>query len=210
VDFKTISTSQAIAGIPVAHYNSHLSNFENYYKDKSKDLFKKLENVASTLLDLNIKKCPRYVFLCGVAGSGKSHFMVGLYRAMVAKLGYGQGDGALFIPFMDLAKEIIVSFADKIFTREALSGYLQSSYLFVDDFTASERVFKEGSLEFQIFRDILIDRYESELTLVTSSNLNAEDLLSELDRMFGGYVTSRLSASILVQFPDIDLRKVVK
>lgn len=208
MSFKQIPTSLAIAGIPAPHYNSHLNNFENNYASKSKDFFPRVEHLVHTFLNLDIKACPRYVFLCGCPGSGKSHFMVGLYRAMIAKVGYAQGDGALYIPFMELAKEIIGGFSDKIFIREALTGYSQSRYLFIDDFTASERIFKEGSMEFTILRDIIIERYEKSNTLVASSNLNAEDVLGELDRMYGGYITSRLSESVILQFPDIDLRKV--
>lgn len=210
MSFKKIPSSLAVAGLPAPHYGSHLSNFDNKYPDRNKDFFNRIEHLVNLFLELNVAKCPRYVFLCGCPGSGKTHFMVGLYRAMIEKLGFSQGDGALFVGFKDLAEEIIATFQQNLPIRTVLAGYTQSQYLFVDDFTASERIFKENSLEFITFRDILLDRYERTNTLITSSNLNAEDLVSELDRMYGGYLTSRLADSIIIQFPEVDFRKGVK
>jgi DNA replication protein DnaC len=207
-DFKQIKSSFGIAGIPSAHYGSHLYNFDNKYDSIQKTFFGKLVKLTNQMLECNITKCPRYVFLCGCPGCGKTHYMVGLYRAMVQNLGYSQGDGALFIGFSSLASEMIKSFEDLGGMRAQLGGYVQSRWLFLDDFSASERVFKEGSMEFNLFRDILIDRYETNTTLVTSSNLNSEDLISELDRLFGGYVVSRMADSSVIQFPEFDFRKV--
>lgn len=207
LNFKGVESSQTITGIPKAHYNSYLSNFENRYKTKDSKFYQKLESIVNWLLTLDLKENPKYVFLCGTAGCGKSHFMVALYRALVHRLGYSQGDGAFFIPFGLLAEEIIGLFPQNIPIRTSLQGYTQARWLFLDDFTSSERVFKQDSLEFTIFRDILIDRYERQNVLVTSSNLDAIDLLPEIDKLFGGYVASRIHASEIIQFPAIDFRK---
>lgn len=210
MEFKSILTSYVSAGIPLIHQNSHLVNFEDHYASIESGFYRKIERTTDTLLTLDLKKNKRYVFLCGTPGSGKTHYLVGLYRAMVQKLGYAQGDGVLFTTFPNLASEIIGNFKDDIPMRTALAGYTQAKFLLIDDFTSSERVFKENSLEFNMFRDILLNRYETETTLVTSANLNAPDLLTELDRLFGGYVTSRLSCSEIVQFPELDLRRSKK
>ena len=61
-------------------------------------------------------------------------------------------------------------------------------------------------MEFQIFRDIVLNRWESEATLITSTNLESEALQIQLKKLFGDYIQSRLSDSIIVQFPDEDLR----
>ena len=131
-----------------------------------------------------------------------------MYRALVHKLGYIQGDGVLFVTFANLAQEIISLFKDNIPLRTSISGYTQSKWLFIDDFTSSERMLKEDSLEFNIFRDILIDRYEKGYYIIASSNFSSVDLLGQLDRLFGAYITSRLSESKIIQFPNIDLRRV--
>lgn len=207
-NFSKIESSPTVFGIPVCHYKSHLSSFEDKYSDKF--IFEKLEQVVEVVLSADIANCPRYIVLCGSPGSGKTHFMVGLYRALVQKLGFLQGEGAFFTTFTYLAEEIISLFSQSIPLRTSLATYEQAKWLFVDDFTATERIFKQDSLEFNIFRDILIDRHETNSTLITSCNLSAIDFLSEMDRLFGNYITSRLNGGKIVQFPNVDFRKIRK
>jgi DNA replication protein DnaC len=204
---KKYPESYTISGIPTYHHSSFLSNFEDKYKNKNKAFFPSLSKVMDSILG-EIEPRPKYIFLCGTPGCGKTHLLVGLYRSLVGKLGYIQGDGGFFMTFSDLAQEIIGMFKDNIPLRTSLQGYTQAKYLFLDDFTSSERIFKENSLEQNIFRDILIDRYEKGYMLITTSNLNSVDLIPELDRLFGNYITSRVADSLVVQFPDIDLRRV--
>jgi len=208
--FSTIESSPIISGIPAYHTNSHLHNFVNKYKEKDKqnEFLPQLEAVVQTMLELDLKKSPRYVVLCGHVGSGKTHFLVGLYRALSQKIGYTQGDGAFFTTFAYLAEEIIGMFAQDIPLRTALATYVQPRWLFIDDFTSSERIFKQNSLEFNVFRDILIDRFENNFVLVTTCNLAAINFMEAMDKLFGSYITSRLSASSVIEFPEVDLRKV--
>ena len=207
-NFKDIPASELSSGIPNSHLGCQLSSFQNKYKDSA--FFMSLLALTNLLLDMNLETSPRYVLLCGSPGCGKTHYMVGLFRSMVAKLGYCQGDGPLFIPFSVLASEMIGMFKEKVPLRVGLGEYEEARWLFIDDFTSSERVLKEGSLEYITFRDLLIDRYDKNYTLITSCNFHSSEVLTELDRLFGGYVTSRLSQSKIIQFPDVDLRKVQK
>ena len=204
--FKDIKFSNIITGLPPYHYSSDLHNFEDKYVNKDKKFYTSLYELTLDILDVEKEKQPRYVFLCGVPGCGKTHYMVGLYKALVCKLGYIQGSGVMFTTFINLAQEIIGMFKDNIPLRTSMQGYTQSQWLFLDDFTSSERVLKEGSLEYNILRDILIERYETRHILITSSNLSSIDLVPELDRLFGSYISSRLSESKIVQFPEIDFR----
>jgi len=210
MDFKTIPTSPVSAGIPLVHQSSHLSNFEDLYKSKDKHFFKRIEDLTDKLLSIDFEKTPKYIFLTGQPGSGKSHLMVAWYRALVAKVGYSQGDGALFTTFSSLAAEIIGAFQQNLPIRSSLVGYTQARWLFLDDVTSSERLMKDGSLEHNIFRDIIVDRYEKNYCLVASSNFTASDFLSEMDRLFGDYIVSRLSEAQIIQFPNLDLRKTRK
>lgn len=205
--FKDIQSSNIVTGLPAYHYQSTLHNFEDEYSHRDKKFYESLKSVTDKLLDIDSQDNPRYVFLCGVPGSGKTHFMVGLYKALVAKLGYIQGEGTMFTTFAGLSQEIIGMFSDNIPLRTSLQGYTQARWLFLDDFTSSERVLKENSLEYNMFRDILIDRYETKRTLITSSNLSSVDLVPELDRLFGNYISSRLSDSKIIQFPEVDMRR---
>lgn len=203
--FDEIPSSFSVAGIPAVHYGSHLHNFKNQYPDKT--FYDNLVKLTGEYLSLDYKQMPRYVFLCGSPGSGKSHYLVGLYRAMIQKIGYLGGDGATFSTYPDLATEMISLFKDKIPLRIGMSAYLQSKWLFLDDCTSSERILKEDSLEHNMLRDILVDRYDRQFCLLISSNLMAEDLMAELNRMFGGYIMSRMADSRIIEFPRVDFRK---
>lgn len=207
LQFKDFGGSHAISGLPPVHYGSFLSNFEDVYSKKDPELYPKLHAVVTDLLSLEVKKHPRYIFLCGTPGNGKTHFLVGLYRAMIAKIDFIQGDGATFITYATLTQEMISLFKDNTPLRLGLAGYLESRWLFIDDFTSSERILKEGALEQTMMRDILIDRYDKQKTLITSSNLNREDFMKEMGRLFGSYISSRLNDSLIIQFPAIDLRR---
>ena len=206
--FKTLPSSFYTFGIPKAHHDSHLYNFENLYTRDNNDFWVKIKDTTKKFLTLDTIKCPRYLFLCGEPGSGKSHYAVGLYRAMLQKRGLGSGGGGVFFTsYMNMAREIIAGFQDDIPLRVSLDGYLADRWLFLDDFTSSDRIFKTDSMEFQLFRDIIINRWDSEKTLITSSNLESDILMKKLNEMFGDYLVSRLSDSIVLQFPDDDLRK---
>ena len=208
LSFKDIETSNTISGIPPYHYDSHLHNFENRYKHKDTSglFFKSLYDLTVKILDF--KSTSNYVFLCGSPGCGKTHYMVGLYRALVAKLGYSQGEGTLFTTFSGLSAEIISLFKEDMPLRVGIQGYVQSKWLFLDDFTASERVLKENSLEFNMLRDILLDRYEKGYMAILSCNMRSVELMQEVDKLFGAYVTSRVSSnSDILQFPALDFRE---
>jgi DNA replication protein DnaC len=206
--FKKIESSYVLSGIPVTYKDSHLYNFENKYDKKYAAFWNSLVQTA-TLMLAEPAKFPKFVFLCGTPGNGKTHYLIGLYRALVHQMGYSQGDGASFYTFASLAQEIIAGFAENIPIRTAMATYTQARYLFIDDFTASERILKANSLESTIFRDIVLDRYDKGYHLITSSNFNSIELMSELDKLFGDYVTSRLANSKVIQFPEkVDFRKV--
>lgn len=206
-NFKSIISSLYSTGIPSCHLYSSFSNFENKYDEK---FYEVLYKITNQILAMDLSSSSKFLFLCGNTGSGKTHFMVSLYRAMIHKLQYSQGDGALFTTFAGLAQEVISLFSQNIPLRTSLAEYLRARWLFIDDFTSSERVLKENSLEFNMLRDILLDRHEKGRMLITSTNIDSVDLMAEIDRLFGSYVTSRLANSTVVQFPKIDLRKVRK
>ena len=205
--FRAIPSNDWDMDIPPAHYGSHLYNFGNPYTEDNDEFWIKVRELTEIMLLLDISKCPRLVALCGQPGSGKSHLEVGLYRAMLHKTVFAGGGGVFFSPFMTMVTDIISGFGDKVYIREALSEYTKNKWLFLDDFSATEKVFKKDSMENQIIRDLLIERWDTGQTLVTSTNLDAETLLKDIEEMFGEHIGSRVSDSIIIQFPDDDLRK---
>jgi DNA replication protein DnaC len=209
-EFKKIESSLVLSGIPPSHKDSHLYNFENKYdgvKTGRGDFWRSLVQTATLLLK-DPSKLPNFIFLCGQPGNGKTHFLVGLYRALVHQMGYTMGDGASFYTYAALAQEIIAGFSDNIPIRTAMTSYTQAKFLFIDDFTATTRIHKVDSLEFTVFKDIILDRHERGYHLIASSNIRSVDFVAEFDKLFGEHVTSRIAGAKLIQFPDIDLRKV--
>jgi len=204
--FKKIETSYILSGIPVIHKDSHLLNFENKY-EKCGALWTTLVHTANQLLK-DPAKFPQFVFLCGPPGNGKTHYLVGLYRAFVHQMGYSLGDGASFYTFASLAQEIIEGFKDNIPIRTAMVSYTQAKYMFIDDLTATARVNKVDSLEHTVLKDIILDRYDKGYHLIASSNINSIDLLPEFDKLYGEHIRSRIASARVIQFPKDDFRKV--
>ena len=207
MDFSKLPSSLYTLNIPRQHWLSHLSNFENRYDRYDKELFGKLQGIVETLLTFDMDKCPRFVFMCGKPGSGKTHFNVGLYRALLQKKGYAAGDGVLFIEYREMVSEIIAGFDEKIPVRTALHAWMRPRIVILDDVTSNERLLKEGSMEQTLLRDILIERYESKGVLVISSNLSWKELVHEFDRLFGDYISSRIADSVVIEFPNVDFRR---
>jgi len=117
----------------------------------------------------------------------------------------------LYLPFATLITEIISSFSDTPSTRTSLAKYLSVKYLFIDDISRGERTIDPERIEGQVFRDILLDRYEHEKFLVCTSNYNKTELLRMIRGVFGEYVSSRVeSSSIFMQFSSKDFRKEEK
>jgi DNA replication protein DnaC len=192
-----------ITGVPRAHQTNSLENFENYY---TKEFYEDLEKIALQVVEGKFKH--NYLILCGSPGSGKSHFLVGLYKALVGKLGYIHGEGALFITFSDLMSEMIVRFGKEVHSmRELLVEYWGSSWLFLDDITSTERVFKADSMENTVFRDTLIERWDKQKYVAFTSNFLREDLIKFITTSYGSYVASRvISSATIIEFPKKDFR----
>ena len=204
--FKKIESSIVLSGIPAIHKDSHLHNFENKYT-KATTFWRNLVQTAEMLLN-EPAKFPQFVFLCGKPGNGKTHYLVGLYRALVHQIGYSLGDGASFHTFASLAQEIIAGFKDNIPIRTAMASYTQAKYMFIDDFTATTRISKIDSLEYTIFKDLILDRYDKGYHLLVSCNLSSVDLLPDITKLFGEHISSRIASAKVIQFPLVDFRMV--
>jgi DNA replication protein DnaC len=155
------------------------------------------------------KLTKRFVFLCGTPGNGKTHFLVGLYRAKVAKdLGVIGTDHSLYVQFPSLIIEIMDGFKDTHSTRIGLLHYLSVKYLFIDDISKGERVLEPNKMESQVFRDMLLDRFENQRFLIATSNYSSTELKRMVKGVFGEYVSSRIESSgIYIDFPKKDFRK---
>jgi len=198
--YKSFNT---ITGIPKVHQNNNLENFENFY---TKEFYEELEKIALQIIEERFKH--NYLILCGSPGSGKSHFLVGLYKALVGKLTYIHGEGALFITFSDFMTEMIVRFNKEVHSmRELLVDYWVARYLFLDDVTSTERVFKFDSMESTVFRDTMIERWDNQKFLAFTSNFSREDLIKFITTTYGNYVASRvISSATIIEFPKKDFR----
>jgi DNA replication protein DnaC len=171
-------------------------------------LYKELTALAEQIIKGTMEK--RYVFLTGAPGSGKSHFLVGCFRSRVlADEGVMGAEHSLYIPFNTMVTEIISGFAESHSTRMGLAQYLPVKYLFVDDISRGERTINPDKMEGQMFRDLLLDRWENNRHLICTSNYDPVTLRRMLRTVFGEYVLSRVEgSSMFVKFPDEDFRKV--
>lgn len=194
-----------LAGIQADHRESLLENFDNRYEGK---FYEELQKLAGQVINDEFEK--RFIFLTGNPGSGKTHFLVGLFRSKAMQdQGVIGAAHALYLPFNVLITEIISSFKEVSSTRVALSKYLSVKYFFIDDISRGERTIDPEKIEGQVFRDILLDRYENKKHLICTSNYTKQELLRMLKGVFGDYVLSRVeSSSVFIQFNTKDFRKV--
>lgn len=193
-----------LTGVQPDHYDSHLHNFEARYDEK---LFQKLLTAADQII--NDKFEQRYLFLCGSPGSGKTHFLVGLFRARVAKdKGVMGSNFAVYIQFLSLITEIIEGFQQTHSTRIGLLPYLTPRFLFMDDISKSEKIVDPVKMEFQVLKDILLDRFENKRVLVSTTNFSSSELKRMIRSAFGEYVASRIeSTGDFIDFPKQDFRR---
>ena len=203
---KGIPSSACEFNIPRAHYDSHLNNFRDVYEDDNVPFWEQIGAITHRLLETKTGRNPRNIFLCGPAGCGKTHISVGLYRAMVQRIGFTHGGGVIFSTFADMIADIRDGFDQKINSSEGIARYTRNRVIFLDDITSTERMTIKDSLDHQVMRDIFINRWDSAKILVASTNVEAEFLLEEMRNIFTGHVVSRLVGSIIIQFPDQDLR----
>lgn len=194
-------------GVQPDHHSSQLKNFEDRYEP---GLYKYLAEVAALVINDKLDK--RFIFLMGHPGSGKTHFLVGLFRAKVLSASGVMGtDHALYLPFSRMITEMISGFQDTPSTRMALAKYLPVKYLFIDDISQGERVINPDKMEGQVFRDLLLDRFENEKHLICTSNYTKLELCRMIKSVFGEYMLSRVeSSSLFIQFPNTDFRKEKK
>jgi len=193
-----------LTGVQPDHHRSFLTNFENRYDG---NLIEKLDCIAGDIINDTLDS--RYIFLCGTPGSGKTHFLVGLFRAKALKDdGVIGTECSLYIQFPSLITEIIEGFRETPSTRLGLAKYLTIKYLFIDDISKGERVLDKDKMESQVFRDMLLDRFENKKYLIATSNYSSTELKRMIRSVFGDYVISRVASSgIFIDFPKTDFRK---
>lgn len=193
-----------LTGIQQDHWKSSFANYDISKYDVA--LQSKLRIITQQLFAETLPS--RFILLTGAAGSGKSHCLVSLFRMMVAKNhGVFGADAALYLQFPKLIQEIIEGFKDKVNTRTALQTYFDARYLFIDDFSKSERVMDPTKIEGQVLYELLMDRFESAKTLIATTNYKYDDFCRMLKSVYGGHVESRVRSSChVVEFPNMDIR----
>ena len=193
-----------LTGIQKDHARSLLGNFDDRY---APEFYKTLMDLVALVIEDKFEK--KFLFLTGNPGSGKTHFLVGLFRSKVmSDQGVMGADHSLYLPFATMITEIISSFKDTPSTRTSLAKYLGVKWLFIDDISRGERTIDPDRIEGQCFRDILLDRFENNKFLVCTSNYSKKELLRMISGVFGAYVHSRVvSASVFIEFNTKDFRR---
>jgi len=202
-------------GVPRDHWGSSLANFENRYSKSTSKFWSQLRDITKRILTKDLKQCPRYVFLCGSPGSGKTHFEAGLYQALLYKFIYAGAGGVWYTTFTHIMQDIHEDYSEQIRIKEALEGCVRKSvgaytiedFLFIDDFTASEKVFKRDSMEHIALQQLILNRWDTGRTLITSTNLPGDMLIETLGKVYTTHIASRLENSVIIDFPNQDFRK---
>jgi DNA replication protein DnaC len=206
---QKIPSLAVMSGVQTDHAHSDLNNFEDRYAaHKSPKLHGQIIQLAKDLAAGTLDY--RYVFLLGASGHGKTHALVGLYRARAyADNGIVGAGYSFYTQFTSLITDIIGGFSDSIALRPAMAKYFAVKYMFIDDVTKlGAKLLKEEKIENQVFREIMHERWESKRTLFCTANFNTkEKLISAINGAFGEYTLSRIKAgSLFLEFPGTDWR----
>lgn len=159
-------------GVGQRFLNANFSNFR--VNDQNRRAF---EVCKSGTRDLE-----NGVFIYGSVGAGKTHLMVSMIREMIEQK-TATFDEILFMPILELLERVKVSWETG--ERSPIERLKRIPVLFIDDL--GMEVVKDWA--FQIFLNIVTYRYNADLPLYISSNLNERELL---DR-YGSAVFSRLA-----------------
>jgi DNA replication protein DnaC len=173
-------------GIPLSHLGCHLNTFD-FRGDKE---LKKL-----TCRFLAGERF--WLYLHGRTGVGKTHFAVGVHRAIVSALGYEGADSSVISVWPDMTNEVKKSFDGKNYV-ELIDVYMASDTLIIDDLTTNVRDFQSSLLE-----EIVRRRHAENRRLVITSNESYDSFLG----LFGEHEVSRIrSTTVAVTFDGPDGR----
>jgi DNA replication protein DnaC len=134
------------------------------------------------------------LFLTGTPGSGKTHFMICLLRALVEQ---GQ-EWLFFIKSGDLDRELLYAIQDKQ-EKFCLEKYQEARFLFIDDLGVEKHTDRMREQYYSLI-DARVSDY---LPTIYTSNLT----IKEIGNALGERISSRLEDAYNVKFPNEDLRK---
>ena len=150
-------------------------NFENYQV--------RAENERAFMTCAQgVENLERGIFIHGSVGAGKTHLMTAMIHSMIEE-NVATPDEILFVPILELLERVKSSWERG--ERSPIERLKKIPVLFIDDL--GMEVVKDWA--FQIFLNIVTHRYNEDLPLFISSNLNERELL---DR-YGTAVLSRLA-----------------
>ncbi len=181
-----IPTLACIHGIPRSHQQCSFGNFD--FADNE-------ELIDWTLRFLTGEKF--WMYLEGEPGRGKTHYVVALHRALVAKAGYEGADSSVFVEYrklMNYLRSGVAEFA----VDDILHEFLDSECLIIDDLNGTISDFEMKRLE-----EIVIDRCADHKRLVITSNENYANFLGR----FSVHEVSRIqSLCVAIHFGGTDRR----
>lgn len=199
---KSLPMLPIMAGVQEDHADSSLALIEDKYSPS--DTYQEIKIVADDLLNNRLQE--RFVFLNGKPGVGKTLALVGLFRlqAYVDRGVLGSGAG-YYATFAGMTEDIIGSFTFTHSTRIAVAHYFPIKFLFLDDISRGEKKLIDlEKIEGQIFKEIILNRWEEKKHLICTSNYDSPTLQRMIKNVFGSYVHSRvLGSSKFIDFPDI-------
>lgn len=186
MDTMDIPTCDVVNGIPSSHYDKHLSNYDFRGNKQLKVL---------TCKFLAGERC--WLYLHGRTGTGKTHYAVGVHRAIVAACGFEGADSSTFCTWADLIHDIRDSFERKNYDQ-LVDVYLECDTLIIDDLTGHLTDFQVRFLE-----EVVRRRHANGRRLLITSNEPFETFLGR----FSEHEISRIrSVTASVQFAGPDGR----
>jgi DNA replication protein DnaC len=186
IDALDLPSSGLVKDIPKSHWGCHFHTFDFRGNGELKELTRRF-----------VRGDRFWMYLHGKTGTGKTHYAVSLYRAIVAHVGYLGDESVGFTTWGDLCKDLKGSFDDKSYD-DRMDGYLGCDALVVDDVTGHLKDYQVRFLE-----QIVQQRHAEDRRLVVTSNEPFERFLG----FFSDHEVSRVrSRCAVVPFTGPDGR----
>ena len=162
-----------------------IRDYKSYNKETEKAKKNAIEYIENFEMINNTRE--NSFALCGQAGSGKTHIVVGIGRALLEK-----NIQVIYMPYLEAIRELKCNVLDEEYYLKLLRRYQRAKVLIIDDLFKDK--VKKGKLTGQLTEadikhiyPIINYRYVNRLPILVSTECTP-DMLLDLDDAIGGRI----------------------
>lgn len=181
-------------GLSLFVSNSHIDcSLDNFDWTKKEKLRKVIEDVIEG-------KSKKGLLLIGNPGVGKTHLMVGIFRALLEKGGL-IGVDVWYESWAGLIQELVTDIGTGVTLENVVDRVLSSNVVLLDDVKPAA-----GKIWEDILRKVIVKVYEEERVAVLSTNASSLDELIAVWKLEDYYISRILERFSIIEVVGKDRR----